>query len=64
MPIVLWKCNECGNERQAGLKPPEGWLEISFWNGYKFIRHSFCSYRCATSWCGKRYDLQPKSIKS
>ena len=63
MPIITWVCEECGRQKQAGLRPPEGWNEVSFWNGAKFVRFSFCSYSCASIWAGKRYDAAPKEVQ-
>jgi len=57
MPIITWICEECRREQQGAMRPPEGWCEISFWNGERFIRFSFCSYRCAGQWCGNRYEI-------
>lgn len=56
MPIITWVCEGCGARKEAGLRPPLGWCELSFWNGERFIRYSFCSYKCASLWAGKRYD--------
>jgi len=61
--IVIWRCSECGATKEGGMRPPEGWLEISFWNGVRFIRYAFCSYSCTSIWSGKRYDAQPKEVR-
>ena len=63
MPIITWICAECDKKLEGTMHPPEGWLEISFWNGVRFVRHSFCSYQCAGNWSLKRYEAQPKEDK-
>ena len=62
MPIITWVCENCNKRLEGGLRPPRGWVEVSFWDGQrqKFHRYSFCSYACASAWAGKRYDEQPK----
>ena len=62
MPIITWVCEECQKKLEGGLRPPEGWNELSFWNGERFIRYSFCSYKCASLWAGNRYD-KPKEAQ-
>lgn len=62
MPIITWICEECQRKLEGTLHPPQGWLEISFWNGARFIRHAFCSYKCASLWAGKRYDEPSKEV--
>ena len=59
MPRLIWECEECQRTQEGGLRPPEGWCGISFWNGQRFVRFSFCSYQCAGAWCLKRYDKEP-----
>lgn len=58
MPIITWVCEQCERKQEGGMRPPQGWNELSYWNAPKgmFIRHSFCSYRCAGQWCQGRYD--------
>jgi hypothetical protein len=62
---VLWRCENCSQTKEAGLKPPVGWVELSYWDGgrNKFHRFSFCSYQCASIWAGKRYD-EPTGVKN
>lgn len=59
MPEITWICEECVRRKQGGLRPPKGWLEVSYWDGLrnKFHRHSFCSYSCAAAWCSQRYEV-------
>ena len=63
MPIITWECSECKKQQTGGMQPPLGWLEISFWNGERFIRFSFDSYACAGKWCEGRYE-EPKGADS
>ncbi len=58
-----WKCDNCGTQQTGGVKPPEGWVETSFWNSQRFIRNVFCSYSCLSNWSSRRYDLQPKHLR-
>jgi len=48
--LTNWKCDSCGSQTGGGQKPPEGWLETSFWNGIHFVRNAFCSYACLAKW--------------
>lgn len=57
-----WTCDNCGAQQEGGQKPPEGWIETSFFTGIKFVRHAFCSYSCLAGWASGRYDLQPKEV--
>jgi len=40
MPEVTWRCEECQKRQEGGLRPPRGWVELSFWDGERFIRYS------------------------
>ena len=64
MPIITWVCETCGERKEAGMRPPVNWCEISFWHGSKerFVRYSFCSYSCAGKWCQGRYD-EPRDVR-
>lgn len=57
-----WTCDNCGVQTEGSNKPPEGWLETSFWTGLRFVRNAFCSYSCLAEWASKRYDKQPNFI--
>ena len=59
MPTIIWKCEKCERQLEGGMHPPENWVEISFWNSVRFVRFSFCTYKCAGEWCLKRYDKEP-----
>jgi len=58
MPIITWICEECRQQKEGGLRPPQNWVELSYWHPSKakFMRYSFCSYRCCSLWAGERYD--------
>lgn len=58
-----WKCDGCGLQTQGEYKPPEGWVETSFWTGVHFVRNAFCSYACLAQWASQRYDKQPKFVR-
>jgi len=65
MPTVFWKCENCQKTKEGGLRPPKGWVEVSFWDGLrnKFHRFSLCSYKCAGKWCQNRYD-EPQEVNN
>jgi len=64
MPVITWICESCGKERNGGLRPPEGWNELSFWNGVRFVRFSFCSYACTAALAANRHEVREEAQRA
>lgn len=57
MKKVTWICDTHGCQTTGtGMKPPSGWLEVSYWDFIqgKYIRFVFCGYECLGKWAEER----------